>query len=1823
MEKKDGVNKCQYWVIEPLPCIYWNDTDKVCTYKFTVGTKNVDAQKAPYCNLLGTDVRCTAYVSPFPGSTKNRCVLPDPSRYVCNRITGNNWVTSSGTASSGTDSSYEILSWGFDSINGYNDGNCDSKGTDVTCSGYSPYHVGFGTLAPSDEDIYDTFKDGIYSITKEFKYRLPTNFVVCNIRSKISKCFWWKSGSTDFVVNSVTGMVELEGEWACTCTKDTSKYNDFVLSDGVWANSPPCNGCKPECPNYTGVCWQYCIDEKMESGDPILAEQIHELRYYHRENRWTVEAIADMFIDKGTIFAWSGIKDSGVCETGLDGAQVDVTCVPTGSSSLMGEINVTLGSNNSIEGYEISSIKTSMASFDTFCVDSEEVVLTEGTEVVGELPNYPTLINEVVLLPLSIIIKNNFEKNKFFEVKQLSDTSKIAIYGKCFYTDPVYAINISDKIISKYIPAQIFLYDSIYDIETALSTLQFDEFRYRFSAVLKSLGRFFPDKIISNTISEEEGVFLLNVPTLFGGDTWDGSNKNTILVFQNIGNYIVYDKTTFTKRVVGGILSQTEFSIRGDGLEVPLPSNYEADFNAVVNKNGTLVFKYVPFVSESISSNMLYMYNSSMYEGTDGTYIYGYVDYTMEAGSLLIDKENVVILGSNGYMIIDVVHPYLNNVLKPWEVEKIEIHFLDDEGNTSSTCEMEIVCHGASGTIGPQQLIIKPKNMGDYHSVCEASAIVVLQNITYTERRSFDEKPEETEFLIKYNKTPKIDILSKGDLVMDDNGFTIHNFQFTFTPTVVITNSKGIPFTSYKTKPIGDVKQVFCPSVEIMFSWGANAIVYDNDPWCRCCGPWKQINMYSVNGTDFSSVGATSGGPKCSDHPWTPSQSSGPIWYPFNSCESYATYDQINNHTNTSIDIMGVFQLKDSDDAWVHGQHDMRLLAGIKSMGREMYGCGIFGCTCGMQTGNTKRSSDPIFTGWGRVFGKVPDIEYEEWIEYGGVGPKFGNRHRQILRTYRTMDKVTCYDNKSRATSKLAPASMVFSKSDVTSIDATMWDYRCVLDGPELVNPLGLLTAVTFDSVGVNEEIDYYNRFRHDEVFRITTHSNLLYQRHTQGDSDQVPVYEFKMYIGGERSIQWAWQEPWKDIERGFSINYDISFLELVDNYINNDTSGNFKNCTSDGNCVLQSLDVTYPSYRFDYTYKEFRLIPDEGECVLNVVAPIKNEYTGEYQGFLSVQLNGGPIRGIGRTGEWLRKSDLSDAQDTEDPDSDFSKYNIELYEEAAIALVNYISIMQDYTINPKNVWATEVTLLDTGCNSKDMQTAEDDDRMVETYFRDANTGKLMTLKTHFQRGLAVQINSGRWPLKIIPINQLQCVEVFEEVICGTYTTQNMSWDFDNIKRTVGRVSITFKFGSEELQVEGGEDLSTQVKKTYKYYHQPKVSVYVEDMLLFETPAMVLYNGPDVVNCDIVTKTFEWDNAFDYIMDGKTSLTIKFGVTPTEKEISESEILTGIEGRYIQSVNSVHINNVRLHEDVLINATEDIRVWERKYYVSHGKHGDYPPQGTDGGVLSTEPEKVGVWQKDTVDGTIGLSSSNSNVKCMSKVRGRSVGKTYPYVTDLSGDRITMENEQKRLYDEAMSDAVADTTMVGVLPPGIQQLLDHTKVSFTGPYDLALHNSLLSPLADLDHGFPYAAEGHEFRPGPPEYSWCPNHECPLGSAFIYIYYNLDAELGEDIKTNFMIDENGNATWGGPSNQVRSSNDQFYYGQVPNMDLIESYVGLNMSYFPETYGRDTSSRVYANPTSKMSFSELKPYSETAFTVTVKYTETFYDDEGIGVSSPLSWW
>ena len=1732
-EQEKFVNICQYWCdYEPSVCSNWNDGKCIDT----------EAANYPYCNRIGTMVECTSYEG-NAGAKINRCILPDPRRHTCNKNTGKKWTS--------------ILNGKVDysDISGYNEFQCDGSGTDTTCSGYSPHHLGFGIIQPSsDEDISLQYPEKPCLTGDELGYRLPTHLVVYNIRAKLSKCHWWKADSGVFTVNPQTGKSELS-EWKCQCTVDTTKYNDFSNEFG-----PPCNGAKPECSNYTGICWVYCIDEKLEFGDPILAEQIHELRYYHREDDWTVEAIEKLFIDEGYLYTWDDkdpTKDEEIAENDTEV-----------NGSLKGFISEKLDENGNLEEYEIPSIKVSMSTFDKFTLDHEDLVLSTGTTVDSELENYPTLIRELQQLPLSPIIKSKFNSIQsgfyndsdpinIFETPYLNKTTKITICAKLFYSSQAYALNLSDKELSTVLPRELYYFDDVYSIEAALSDENFNGFKKRFSNTMDALLNIFPDKIIYNSFSQEDFTFLADIEILGSDQTADGSNNNTFIVIQEYGGYATYDKITVRKSVIGGVVIQTSFNIEGEGNDVipPVP-HFEKSFMAEKNDNAKINFQFCPFITDGYTTEALYLYNDALYEDPkQGTNLIAHKLYKSTEPSYVLGSHEFKMVGSNGLILIILDHPYINNIFRPWEVESI---FVAD-------CEMEIFKHSSEGTIPVNQLLIRPKDLSTFSAVCKETTTIILNNLSYWEKRSFEEEPfSEDAIEQEYPTLGWSNSLDAGIISGDYNStFEITEFKFTMTLCMIMADSSGRPFCQTRVKPLGMVKQVACPEVEVFYNWAATYSYYQNIPSCvNCCGPRQEVHLESGIKKTMK--------PLCGDHFECAGCYPAAVWWPFNRCQDYMSYSQVTNLDNYDISMRELFKDKDADGNFIHGSHDMRMLCPDEHFARTGLGCPPRDCFCDFETFNWHKQSDYYFNGFAKLRSGVSPTQVSIWAECGSNPVmQFGNELRSVLRTYLTTDQVLYMRNDfrpPRVESLLMPAAQMFSNSDITldSFDDEPWSYYCSNEGPNVINQLGFLLANSFDGIDINEEIDVETRFRFDDIIESTFASNLAYPRTTGkyirvvGDSIVTPWYEFKTYPGTDQAIQWAWREPWKQLERFYIGNDFNSFGEFIESFSEENTAvNNMKAPFKNGTGIFSALEITYPEYKYDYVAQEFRLVANENESAQIKFFPPdggKDEYTGEYSGYISIQLNDGPQRYMTLEGGWLTEEQLAEdspdyAEQQEDDDT-LSDYNTQLYDKCTD--VTPIEQDEEQEEPSREKWLSEVSLFDTGYDDSSEEKAEEDKRM----YQDLDSwGDFW--KYYFQRGLSVEILVGAmntFPLQLTYVGTMEG----DYAKLSAQTVANFSMAFDGLK-TIGKISISYKLGEESV-----------LEETY-IYNAPTISIYtfiqdpdggmdggeLGDLIHSET----LSNERNTdESTEITTERVEWRNTWDYIIHGKNGIILEAYLDPANISTSGNNVF--------------EITNIQVYEEVLAEATEPIAIYERKYYVSYGNSGNYPPQGKDGEKVLTPIHDWAstCFQVDDHSGVKGILNSDGPFVSMNKVRGRSMSEVRPDEEVLTGQISEIENLQKVLFDEAADKVQPNSSMKIIMPPGLENLLKKNGVTLSLPSTLNLNNTLINPLAEINQFPQMAAGGHAYDPHPTGSNRGCRSPCIQGDGFSYRYTDRDTNIGDHAMADIFT--------------------QFYWGSIWFMDRREMDRNLKNGLFQLQYSRDTANRIFKKEASALGSSLIFP-------------------------------
>jgi len=1659
-------NKCQYWIEdEPVQCANWDESSQTCV--FEPSSADDAASHAPYCNGIGTATSCNKYDGT---GTKARCVLPDPSRQVGNRQTGEKWSR--------------------DEIDGYNNGNCDGKGTDTSCNGYSPYHMSFSKLMPTWDEGID--EEGLTTFSG-FEYRLPFNYEVYNKRAQLSRCYWWEAETGDFTIDDGTGKIN-PPEFKCTNPDEiTDQFNELKWDSNLGMTRASCNGCKPECPRYTSsVCWKYCIDEKTRQGDKVLAEQILELRYYIRKDGWTTseyeESFEDPYIFAGTKLWRYSIEQSG-------------------------------------RNYLIDANRTYISDFKVFTVNYERSFLTAGTPNNTYKQDYPTKVRELKDITLAPIIINEFDEdeegNNIFEVSKLLHKDILIVGDVFYYGSKAYAINLSDPELG-FLPRELIYFNSMAEIEAryieAKDTDGYNRFYADLECKLENLMRYWPNKIIESEISGNNS-FYINVETFFGG--------NDIVVFDKGSGVWEYDKVSVKKILCNGIIGQTSFFVDNSGTTVDYLPSYEFSFAGFANRTGEITFSFFPFISSYGGAEVDYVYNDGIRERLDAnkslpaafsTYEVCYKLFKVKVlDELELDQNSFRIFGNAGWILVTIPDENkLSNVIKPWEINNDYIVLtVIDSLDVSHDIEMEIVDREENiDKLEVNQIVIKPKDINQFRQPC--SAVLTIGIIYNYEKHSFNETPTEEEEdyeEIREGCIGEDDVIDYRDtLTIEYQHGQYKLTRFGTEALVIVAVFKGItgrPKGQTKTKMITWVRQPYCRDVEINYSWYAEYQKCILLPEKECYGtPGVKCDI------ELKRISMT---PPCGDHDLSIISGKGPMWYPYGECDSSARWNITGVLTEWDIGIMDCFW---EDVEPPHGYWDMRMLGPDN---KEGHTCDthaqLWACTCDWSFCNYEKQSSNIFSGIGMYRGGLEGEVLFRCIRNNGSSPKFGNVFRDFLRTFRSIDNVDYYYFSGKyflRNRKWMPMPEFYTASDVT---AGTSEYPFLLyssddydnyyaDSGSFVHPMGLMLANSqIEGVDINETIHPSNlRYRFEDVFRTHFTVAAVYYPYPKNPYFRsvggvpVPVmswYTYKDYpgIGGglDKSIQWAWQEIWKDLERATPIISDftcdavstticcsqgtIGECEISLPYYSNDE----ENCVEvyGKHCFLE---IEHSDYKYDVSLAEHRLVCDEGDHVVTLTPP---DFTinekGDMNEFFTLQLDNGPERLFDINGDW-------------DPYNQHEYHNL-------------------YTVCTNTPWSDSVTLFATGYDNVSETEAENDSRMILTY-----DGVGEESKEYYQRGLDIALLTNKFDYISTKTELMQPENydikfnsapdlVGEEIVVGDWysfpycfnVTYNCSIHNDveiefGIKRkksdnigAITKVECKFTFGarqSEEKEPVGGLWFG-------ELYHVPAMEIYVDSEALYMCDEMYLADKNEEMDSkycmydlgldinDIFNARKIESNKRENGQNTDINLKIKFRIAPTE---SEKEEISGLNRYYIFADNMVKLECVYIYHTNFVEAKENIKTWERKYHVSYGEHGDFPPHGYDstGSLLYPSlTDASTVYQYDSIGGVAGMPNSSGALKTMNKCRGRIMDRCRIDKEPLSGnDLYEWEAEQKEIHDDVVDSGDISFQMTAVCPPGLKEYLIKAGVVFQ-PWSCAFVNTAVMKLSAVMPRQPFSAEGHYF------------------------------------------------------------------------------------------------------------------------------------------------
>jgi hypothetical protein len=1336
----------------------------------------------------------------------------------------------------------------------------------------------------------------------------------------------------------------------------------------------------------------------------------------------------------------------------------------------------------------------------------------------------------------------------------------------------------------------------MYDIKQNMGDTAFEKFHTELDDALTALQIIAPEKLRLDTNGTNKSMFITNIPTFIG--------YNTVAVFTKGSGEWAYDKVTFEKAFIGGLVIQTGFQLLGDDKHTVYCPDYANHF--MLTNQRTIPgppevqpgykMGYIEFIFSAINGSnyipeLSYIYNDysqleipklapedveiavdrdtgqrliieddqDVSEWKNYHYT-GYALYVKEIEALELKQGvngSLVILDS-GHIIVTIDNIEINNAVYPWLMSENPVlkRTTDTFPDGEFISELSVVTHGADGGLLPNQLLLYPSDLKNYNGFClGGDYFIYFDKIYIFQKRSFTEEPpvDSGYSLLAEHEDQRVytdEVLVKRDSLY----YELRKFHCTSIISAVFKGRNGREVGQAKTKMVTWVKQPMCPDVEIKYEWKNDYTIFENIPNCRCHGEWhpQKYEPYSLDWyssvSEYSTVEFRT--PYCGDHDlvsystqfalWNGNPKTGPMWYPYNKCKGYQSYEIITAGVETAMEIMSEFTIK-SDGEYIHGQHDLRMLGPDVHIAWEDGWCPIPSwCSCGMPTWNKRqnRPENNTFSGYAYIRSGVSNFQLNIWERLLEELPRFGNSSRSAMRTYRSMDKVQFYYNELGLfprTRQWLPAQMYFTDLNITK-DAPNEALAHYSSGyGNVVEALGLMAFSTIDGVYINETIDYDNRFRFDQVFRTNGHhpdKPIAYPDFVGAyDRYSMPWYEYLPYPNKpNKTIHWAWREVWAPLER----RTNFTTKEAVDGMNQNDLLfGPYIDKLTGADQItgyLFPFVLTHPDYLYDEKLKEIRLVCDEGNHFLKFKAPMKDENTGEYTTLAAIQLDDGPYKYFSVSdGDW--ESPTDDKYNEEDPGFDPAK--------------GYIYDETDATpwINTVNLYTEESDWESDTDRTFDVEIGLDDDDEV------------ITEERYFNRGLFVYLVSAGFkflPANIYPIitgeynawtypDQFNRDEATGDIAAVGAGDLVITFEFDNKLKTVIRLDLTCTFGYAETERptqnpgEGKEEYNARLETLdlrHNLYHWPAFDVYyryvdtpVDDqsqldeapwVLLHEEGTMLLANSGSQKAANR-TETYIFNPASHYLGNGTHSVVIIFRNTPTRTE-EEGAGISNTQTRNYKS--SVRISDIEWFEHKYVNATEGINTYERKYYVSYGDYGYEPPQGggdKDGLLGWCVGEMSTVWQRDHRLGildvnNVGIPDTDGELTFMNKCRGRFVFDIEKEYTPIPGSIWEKEKKQTEMYNKAISKSQTNSAFENIKLPVIDThyLGEHYLYrNYRGTSGYMVNTLGTMPLTNLIRQEKYSPGGHLYVP-----LWA--HETICGkSTFYYGYIAVSSDSSADL------------------------------------------------------------------------------------------------------------
>jgi len=1599
------LNTCQYWV-QGLPgvCTHWQPGDPgKCSFDKTDNETKLKIIPSGYgtgqCDLLGRRYECDQYEASNEDLEQYVCVATCPHRSgLWKRETDNDpWrpVKSSEIRGHNADSDFVGRCDGCGFGRGQDGWDYSGNGEDcsneefvklpVVCNYYRPYHLAFGAKKPRTTSL----TKGVTTTTRgpdgqwvgdereEYEERLPFSFRIYNVRAKLQKCAYWDADESGNFVYETAGLHLESGDLCSNPDEATTPYHTESVAnppptesilENVWAEAGGviCNGCRTDCPGYTGK-WIYCVDELMDKGDRISAQQILELRFWM--NDWESKEEYDSVFkrppnrtdpDTSDIYTygrWATLSEKPV-DSVLMGKRCSL-CVPNVRNEFSKDL-----------------------------IQVEEVkYIAKGTSAPNNSEHqFPSLIRDVeewAYPPLNIVYPYA-EKDPFDEDKNENPCSEIndedivpcvkryhsiegdavSVIGWCVRNVDVYVFNAQTlKEESVTIPSIIKDNTGSLAIQKEEDVIKLDEEMNDLIEELTKKG------IIYKSSADANGLFAVGPVDI----TYQKINE--LYVAYEYGGTWYFRKRKVWSQWHGGVIVQSTFNHDYAGDNAYIDDGYHSftpDAEATAKMfplHGTNRYACRTQSAGSFGALRQFVWSSRTSYGYNYTYCIKKKTVTNKKITKWKRVDNA------GTLWLEIDDMNLNYIFQ-WQVTNIKVECEKSDG-TKEVVEMRGLYPGGAhqkNNMPPNACVITPADSSVKKGFFESAGWEIKLDYWYLFISNDDDESEGVEVVFPPLDDPLVRFSGPSyQLTTTNSTITASQiYQNTVAVCGKFTDEDGRLVCVFATKLMMDVARVLCRDVEIVYGWSAKGTRIEVRPMQGFLRRMKDGPFYKMLAGQ-AGAGST---PPCGDHEISPFGGQGPMWFPYDSCDNYFFYDIWTGANSVVKPVEGCPR-----------EGDMRMMGPIISTPwcephstlwdcAEDWGCGF----------DKIKTQSTLFTGYALKRGRV---SAEIYAGFGWELPKFGNVLRDQVERWRSIDNISHISLKGQEpVPSVAWAPMVMDNSCFFN------DFNCI-DGYYLsyANQMNFLQCSTLVGESIPSEDD---RHDFDSLFGLRRMAYASYPEPFIEDKSinrpYVAYYYFK-----DDSVMWAWQERWKNIE--------VESGELA------------------------MVNWEKPEYIFDKDKMEHRFIISEGVHTVQFKAPQFDESECKLTKWPSMKLGSGKERYFKCVYSEYNSSQVEWEDENEGEVGGSGGGSEPSIYEKTTTNSNWIHSKDDLYPGLNNMlYDSEAT--------KEVQEAKDAEReIVVSYDRLLDE----TSSYVYNRGLIANIY--RSALKYMP---------YEESVLSEGNDYDIFYDpqpdIDIPAATASwldaytvEINITFKkectpcVSKVEITGYKGNHIVDGGKITLS---QPNISIYEND-------------DSDTIASSRATRQTQSEREAGVGTDPWTK-ELKLPINPTRMlgsnppaKAKRTQSLR-IE---LQSADVISFRGITIYGATYVDGADRIKVYERKYLVSTGSHGNWNPDG--------EQRIIGYEQNNDNSGVYFFDNNISSdqgqgwnkMKSIICSEDREDEEEFDYDIKREGQVHKAESEQEILYTEARNlDKGKVTTFKTIVPPNLREFFSEVGAS---------------------------------------------------------------------------------------------------------------------------------------------------------------------------------